>query len=306
MNSIHPLLRPYQHPADYERVSRFLTACHQPGNQDGNWLEPAWEYMHFHPALQPEHLDQNGIWEVGGEIAAVVHYEWRLGEAFFQFHPAYRHLRADMLAYAETNLRGFSTQQNKPYLCAYVNDNDPPFIELVQARGYQKDAAAARPLYRLDIPDPFPPIPAADGFRLTSLAEDCDWAKVHQVMWRGFDHGDDVPMTEEEFDGRRQMFDTPKARRDLKIVVVAPNGDFAAFCGIFFDETGKFAYVEPVATDPRYRRLGLGRTAVLEGVRRCGRLGATVAYVGSDQPFYQALGFNKVFNSECWLRYFDD
>jgi predicted N-acetyltransferase YhbS len=45
---------------------------------------------------------------------------------------------------------------------------------------------------------------------------------------------------------------------------------------------------------------------VLEGVRRCGQLGATAAYVGSDQPFYQALGFRKLFNSEGWLRYFDD
>ena len=62
MNTIYPLFRPYQHPADYERGSRFLPACHQPGNLGGNWLEPAWEYMHFHPTLQPEHLDKNGIW----------------------------------------------------------------------------------------------------------------------------------------------------------------------------------------------------------------------------------------------------
>jgi GNAT superfamily N-acetyltransferase len=298
--------RNYQHTTDYQRVSDFLIANHQTGNLDGNWLEPAWEYMHFHPAMQPEHLAKNGIWEEDGQIVAVVHYEWSLGEAFFQFHPAYRHLRAELLDYAETNLRGFSSQNNRPYLCAYVNDNDLPFLELVQARGYKKDANAARPLYRFDIPTSFPAIALADGFRLTSLAEECDWAKVHQVMWRGFDHGDDVPMTEDEFDDRRKMFDTPKARRDLKIAVVAPNGEFAAFCGMFFDEAGKFAYVEPVATDPRYRRLGLGRAAVLEGIRRCGLLGATIAYVGSDQPFYQSFGFRKVFNSECWVNYFGD
>jgi len=29
-------------------------------------------------------------------------------------------------------------------------------------------------LYRFDIPDPFPTIPLADGFRLTSLAEEPD------------------------------------------------------------------------------------------------------------------------------------
>ena len=41
----------YHHPADYQRVSEFLIAHHQPGNADGNWLEPAWEYMHSHPGL---------------------------------------------------------------------------------------------------------------------------------------------------------------------------------------------------------------------------------------------------------------
>ncbi|MDX9992686.1 MAG: hypothetical protein RBS68_11655 [Anaerolineales bacterium] len=45
-----------QHPADYQCISDFLIANHQPGSQNGNWLKPAWEYMHYHPALQPERL----------------------------------------------------------------------------------------------------------------------------------------------------------------------------------------------------------------------------------------------------------
>jgi GNAT superfamily N-acetyltransferase len=98
------------------------------------------------------------------------------------------------------------------------------------------------------------------------------------------------------------MFETPKARRDLKIAVAAPNGEFAAFCGMFYEPAGKFAYVEPVATDPRYRRLGLGKAAVLEGIRRCGALGATVAYVGNDLPIYRSVGFKQVYISECWVK----
>lgn len=83
----------------------------------------------------------------------------------------------------------------------------------------------------------------------------------------------------------------------------APNGEFAAFCGMFYEPMRRFAYVEPVATVPQYRRMGLGKAAVLEGIRRCKELGATVAYVGSDQLFYQSIGFRKVFNSECWVKY---
>jgi predicted N-acetyltransferase YhbS len=57
-----------------------------------------------------------------------------------------------------------------------------------------------------------------------------------------------------------------------------------------------------VATDPDYRRLGLGGAAVLEGIRRCGELGARVACVGSAQPFYLSLGFRPVHNSHAWKR----
>ena len=53
---------------------------------------------------------------------------------------------------------------------------------------------------------------------------------------------------------------------------------------------------------PDYRRMGLGKAAVLEGVRRCAKLGATVAHVGSDEEFYKALGFRKNHVQECWRK----
>jgi hypothetical protein len=36
---------------------------------------------------------------------------------------------------------------------------------------------------------------------------------------------------------------------------------------------------------------------VLEGIRRCGVLGSTVA---NDLPIYPVVGFKKVYNSEGW------
>jgi GNAT superfamily N-acetyltransferase len=298
--------RNYHGPEDYWKIEEFLIRHFQPGNADGNWLEPIWEYMHGHPYLDGTSLEKIGVWEDEGEIVAVAHYESRLGEAFFEFHPAYRHLRNEMLDHAEGQLTGISQKDGRKYLHAFVNDNDPEFQALVQSRGYEKDPERTRPMYQFVIPEPFPDITLPDGFRLTSLAEECDWGKVHRVIWRGFDHGDEVPMNDEELESRRRMFDTPKARRDLKITVAAPNGDFAAFCGMFYEPDGQFAYVEPVATDPLYRRMGLGKAAVLEGIRRCGVLGATVAYVGSDQEFYKALGFRCVHSSECWVKYFNN
>lgn len=295
--------RRYHHPEDYQNVANFLSRHYQPGNQDGNWIEPAWEYMHFHSFLDSDSLGKIGIWEDDGEMVAVAHYEWRLGEAFFQFHPAYRHLRREMLAYAEANLYNYSEKDGRKYLCAYVNDNDEAFTTLVKQCGYEIDPEGCRPMYRYAIPELFPAITLPAGFRLQSLADECDWAKVNRVLWRGFDHEGDAPSTAEDLESRQHMFDTPSARRDLKIVVAAPDGEFVAFCGMFYQSEHQYAYIEPVATDPSYRRLGLGKAAVLEGIRRCGILGATVAYVGSDLEFYQAIGFTKVYNSDCWVKY---
>ena len=46
----------------------------------------------------------------------------------------------------------------------------------------------------------------------------------------------------------------------------------------------------------------VGTAAVLEGIRRCGELGATVAYVGSEQSFYLDMGFRKLYNIYQWMK----
>lgn len=290
-------LRTYQHPADYHKISAFLIEHYQAANRDGNWLEPAWEYMHGHPALQPQFLNRIGIWEEDGQIVAVVHYEWHLGEAFFQFKPGYRHLREEMLNYAENHLVAENGE-----LHAYVNDTDHEFTDLIKSHGYTHLPDEDRPLARYAIPEPFPEITLPEGYRLLSLADEPDWAKVHKVMWRGFNHGDIDEVTPEDMEMRRSMFDTATARRDLKVVVAAPDREFVSICGMFYQPQGRYGYVEPVATDPQYRRLGLGKAAVLEGIRRCAELGAAEAFVGSDQAFYLALGFKVEFVSQCWCK----
>ena len=41
--------RHYNGVEDYKRIDDFLIKHYQPENRDGNWIEPIWEYMHFHP-----------------------------------------------------------------------------------------------------------------------------------------------------------------------------------------------------------------------------------------------------------------
>ena len=297
--------RQYNHNEDYQKISEFLNKYYLPGNKDRNWLEPSWEYAIFHPALDAEHMDHWRIWENEDEIVALAHYEWRMGEGFFEFHPDFHYLRQEMLDYAEENLTGISTKDGRRFLCAYINDNNQPFLDLVKQRGYEQDPSESRPLYSFSKEEKLEEITLPDGYSLISLADECDWSKVHRVLWRGFNHPGEPPAGEDELISRQKMFDTPKARRDLKIAVKAPNGDFVAFCGMFYEDQHQYGYVEPVATDPDYRRMGLGKAAVLEGVRRCIALGAKEVFVGSDQKFYKSIGFTKEYITEAWVKYFD-
>ena len=89
--------REYRFERDFPRVCAFLDRHHQPGNADGNWLQPAWEYMHFHPALDAEQLGRCAVWEESGEIVAAAHFEHRLGEVFFQVAPGRQDLKPAML-----------------------------------------------------------------------------------------------------------------------------------------------------------------------------------------------------------------
>lgn len=295
--------RKYNVANDFKAVGDFLMENHLPDNRDGNFLQPAWEYMHGHPWLDEKSLGKISVWEDSGRIVAVVHYESTLGESFFEIHPGYTHLRPEMLEHAEENLKG-KTEVGRKYLKAFVNDFDQEFETLVKSRGYQKETndRLHRPVTQLKIKLPFPPIVLPDGFELKSLADDNDLAKLDRCIYRGFNHGDAPPKI--NYAGRQKQQTMPGYRKDLNVVVIAPDGNYVSYAGLWFEAKNKFAYVEPVCTDPEYRRRGFASTAIFEGVRRCGELGATVAYVGSTQPLYQSMGFKLLFTANCWIKYF--
>ena len=86
---------------------------------------------------------------------------------------------------------------------------------------------------------------------------------------------------------------------------MAHDGAYASYAGMWFVPENRVAYVEPVATDPDYRRMGLARAAVSESLRRVAELGAEVAWVGSDQPLYLNIGFVPAFRMDLWVRNLD-
>ncbi len=290
-------IRHFDPLSDYERVGDFLIRTYRTSGGHINWLQPRWEYMHFHPYIRDVDLSLIGVWETQGEITGVIHPEHYLGTAWFEIDPEHDALKTAMLEYAEEHIS--VVKDNVRQLRVYINDDDDTFQNIASEQGYVK-TDRCEPMSQLVITDPFPAIPVPDGFRVISLKEENDRHKIRRLMWRGFNHGDEPP--DDSVEDQKIMQSAPNFKKDLNIVVVAPDGSYASYCGMWYEPVNRIAYVEPVATDPDYRRMGLASSAVLEGIRRCGELGANVAYVGAALPVYMSMGFKQVFNCTAWHR----
>jgi len=291
-------IRSYKYPNDYELIGEFLIKTYQVEGQHRNWLQPRWEYMHYHPCLDESSLDKIGIWEDSGEIVGVVNPDLEMREVYFNIDPDHSYLKKDMLEYAQEHL--YRDVNKGRLLEVYINETDHEFETIAEDLGFQKDKDRKEDMSQLKIAHPFPRINVPEGFLLKSLQDDNDLNKIHRVLHRGFDHPGEPP--EDGIEGRKKMQSAPSFRKDLTIVLEAPDGNFVSFCGMWYEAVKRFAYVEPVATDPDYRRMGLATAAVLEGIRRCGELGATCAYVAGMRPLYKSVGFRVIYSQHLWAK----
>lgn len=296
-------IREYNHGQDYDRVGDFLIETYEPGDYFLNWLQPRWEYMHHHPFIKEVDLTKIGIMEDDGRIVGVVHPESSLREVFLQIRPGYEHIKRDLLDHAEKYYGGTSVSTGRQIRAVYINELDPELEGMVSERGYEKwpDFGEGNSLYKSGWG--IPEITLPEGYHLQSLADACDFRKINSVLWRGFDHPGPPP--DEEIPGREEMVQAPNFRKDLTIVAVEPGGNYVSYGGMWVVHQNRVAYLEPVATDPDYRRMGLGRAVVLECVRRAFLDGADVAWVGSEIPFYSAIGFKPMFAVNPWVKYLD-
>ena len=139
-----------------------------------------------------------------------------------------------------------------------------------------------------------------DGYSFISLADDWNWLQYNRVMWRGFNHEGRANHDDKTISERRQMLSSPMIIPELVVAVVAPDGNYVSHCGMWYQPGDFYCLVEPVATDPEYRKMGFGKAVVLEAIRRCGTLGAKQAVVNSSQQFYYNIGFYPIYTGTWW------
>lgn len=316
-------LRTYNADEDFGRIRDFLVDTFALFDKPINWRLERWNYARYFVApflanygqKRPRSEDcrrairlweeLTGVWETEtGEIVGVANIEhpdpshggW--GEAFFQRHPNYEFLLPEMLDYAEEHLRN----REKNLLYFHVYEHDGRLQTLAQERGYElnREYQGHDSVFTVEGELPEPGLP--EGYVVQSMADHNDLDRRRRAFGLGFNHTD--PREWPSLLSYQELQQAPDYRKDMDLYVVAPDGEHAAFCIVWWDEGNCIANLEPVGTVPAYRRKGLARAVVLEAIRRVADLGAERVFVGSGQEFYTAIGFKPEYLSHRWEKRF--
>lgn len=304
-----PIMQPYQSEADYWRIREFLRSLSQLNNHhDYAWSLLRWDYWRWHvnenifKLSLPEVIS---IWEEDGQIVALLNPD-SPGEAFFQLHPAYQDLSllSEMLDVAEEKLYK-KREDGKKELLAWVNAGDEMTKKLFSERGYTRSKYLAEHMRLRPFTVPLPASVPPEGYTVRALGDEAELPARSWLSWKAF-HPDEPDEDYKGWEWYKNLQRVPLYRRDLDLVVVAPDGELAAFCTVWFDDVTRTAVFEPVGTHPAYQKRGLGKAVMAEGLRRAERLGATLATVSSygkgAHALYESMGFTEFDLLEPWIK----
>jgi mycothiol synthase len=212
-------------------------------------------------------------------------------------------LPQELLTWAEARLIALLRDQGEvPTLNPEAMNCDPARISLYEANGYtylepvlvQTMCSLRQPIAEFSLPD---------GFSIRSAAGDHEADKLAVVHHGAFNSN----WTADEY---RVLMNTPGYSAEREFVVVAPDGNFAAFTVTWIDTLNKSILFEPVGTHSEYQRKGLGRALMSYVMRQAKADGIETAYVGheADNPassgLYYSLGFQPVYEINVFQKKF--
>lgn len=86
------------------------------------------------------------------------------------------------------------------------------------------------------------------------------------------------------------------------MIAINADKEYVSFCGFWYDRQLDFAVVEPLATDPDYRKMGLGKALIYEGIKRVTKVGAKRIIVNTSKQFYYNRGFRPFKTQTVWTK----
>jgi hypothetical protein len=297
MTSIAGTLQPRAYRGDdLSNVLHFVGECNALTDFCG-CLHPG-DVIHFMSnALRGRNIEQHTyLWENSQKqlLAATVLYPARFNGYDVLVHPSYRDGELEHACIAWSEQAQWELMQKagseNTWVGSDVMDCDEVRTKLLRSQGY---APAADPYLYYTTRSLLTPIPASvlpDGFTIRPVEGEQDAEELRAVHSGAFSSN----WQPGEY---LNVMRTPGFHIDRELVVVAPDGRFAAFLIYWLDPISRSGLFEPVGCHRDFQRRGLTKALMFEGLRRMVAHGmdrAVVKHSPTNEAaasLYQSVGF---------------
>ena len=241
--------------------------------------------------------DKVRLWFEGEQLVAWTWSNLHRSDYDVFVHPAYRGTPQQDVVLTQTidllseRLRQQPRKDDRtPHITGYANEDDTAQIALLERLGFSRSENLIN--FSQDIRGTLSAPALPDGFTVLGRIRPEDAER------RALAHKDafqpDSKMTPDYY---RAFMKAPGYDPELDIAIAAADGTIVAFAMSWIDAGNRLSVFEPVGTRYEFHRRGLGKAALLEGLRRLQLRGVETALVScdADSPgnviFYQSVGF---------------
>jgi len=210
-------------------------------------------------------------------------------------------IEAEATAWAETRiseLRKRDAQQWSGNFVSGARQDDAKRIAFLEQHGFRYSGKFAEVNMLRSLDEPIPETVVPPGCQVRAVAADAgeisNHAAAHREVWQPWTVGN---VSDDDY---ARFMRLPGYHRELDVVAVAPDGIIAAYVNGWIDPVNRIGDFGPVGARPAYRRQGLTRAVLLEGLHRLKARGMDRVCVStgvSNTPalrLYESVGFRIV------------
>jgi ribosomal protein S18 acetylase RimI-like enzyme len=209
-------------------------------------------------------------------------------------------IETEAMAWAETRLTELRKYDAKRWSGNFVSGarrDDAKRITFLEQHGFRYGGEFAEVNMLRSLGEPIPESALPTGCQVRAVAdagEISNRAAAQREVWHPWTVGN---VSDDDY---ARFMRLPGYNRELDVVAVSPDGVIAAYVNGWIDPVNRIGDFGPVGALPAYRRQGLTRAALLEGLRRMQAHGMDRVCISTGVSnmqairLYESIGFKIV------------
>ncbi len=295
--------RSYNKDEDFNSIMKFLANLYKRTKSYENWFPDRFENS------SDTREDGVKIWEriedtitpLKKKIVALTTRD-SPKDYFLHVDPDYRYLEREMIEWMENHFRKVKKKQGKKEkLSINILEGNIQREALLTELDYKCEQIYG--YYRIRKGDsPIPDHSCPENFEIRTIKHS-DYDQLALLIRRVFGHGEWFTAEILEWIAQCSFY-----RKELDLVAVTPDGTIASFCTFRLDPNSKIINLEPMGTNPDYRKLGLGKALITEGIKRSMKYNPPFFYIdgAANNPaanrLYDVTGFSEKYAINSWVK----